>query len=155
MLFATDTCFWEHFNRVFSLIKWDIRPLIQNYLWGITLEVQKELVHFDLTDFVPLNDPQLIPVKTREIDIFLEKNPFLREYDLADQTLLYTCIRDGNQLLTDDGGLFLEAQALRIQLLNVPLFSLYLVRDDLLVKKQAYRLLRHWQDQKCYAQRET
>ena len=73
---------------------------------------------------------------------------------LADQTLLYTCIRDGNQLLTDDGGLFLEAQALRIQLLNVPLFSLYLVRDHLLVKKQAYRLLRHWQDQKCYAQRE-
>jgi hypothetical protein len=153
MLFATDSCFWEHFERVFFLIQWDIRPIMEKYLWGITTEVQKELIHFDLTSFVPLNEAQLIPVNSKELKLFLEKNSFIEEYDIADQTLLYSCIRDGNQLLTDDGGLFLEAQALKIEVFNLPLFSLYLVRDELLSKKQAYRLLHHWEEQKCYPQR--
>jgi hypothetical protein len=153
MLFAIDCCAWIHIQDIFINLHFDLRPMIQNYKWGFTNAVQIELVNFHQETFVPFADANLIPVESKELERYLVKNPFLKEFDVADQTLLYTSKRDNNIVVTDDGGLYIEAQAAKIATFNLPQFCLYLVRDGSLERKKLNPILTYWEKKKCYRQK--
>jgi hypothetical protein len=150
MQFATDTCFWMHIREIYEEIHIDLRPTINHFLWGVTNEVQKEMIHFRLGTFIPFSEANLIPIDMSDFGKFLTLNSFLKEYDNADQTLLYSCQRDKNILLTDDGGLYLEAQSYNIDVLDLPQFCIYLIRDGLLPKKKINLLFKFWEINKYY-----
>lgn len=151
MQFVTDTCFWTHVCHLFTQIRIDLRSPLNAYLWGITTAVQEELLHFNLEEFVPFKNANLIPITHAEFDRFLIKYPHLREFDHADISVLYAAQRDGNIILTDDGGVYLEAVSMKLAVLYLPDWCLYLVRDAGLAKHECAKILRFWEENGVYS----
>lgn len=143
-----------HLKELYESLKLDLRPLFSDFRWGITAEIEKELEHYQLGSFFSWRQGYQVPVSEQEIDHFQQMFPTIKEYDLADQTLLIVGKRDHAIILTDDGGLYLECQAMGIRTLLLAQFLLALARDGALEKSEVYRALRFWESVGRYPKRE-
>lgn len=67
-----------------------------------------------------------------------------RKYDLADQTLTLCAYRDDSIVLTDDGGLLMELEELKLSGFLLPTFSLLMVAEGLLKKNSFAKMIKFW-----------
>lgn len=154
MIAYTDTCFWNHVKEIKDYLSIDLRIQISEIKWGTTNAVEEELIHHKLDSFVPKDQMFKIPVSESEITYFEKKYPSLNEFDYADQTLIVVGKRDNAIILTDDGDLFIQCQALNISVLLLPQFLLFLVRKSILKKNEAHRCIRFWEENGRYKARD-
>ncbi len=154
MLYLTDTCFWKHAHLLFEDTSVDIRALLNRYRWGYSLEIKKELLHYRLTNFLSQDEAHLIPISTKDWQIFNSKYPYLQDFDKPDQSLILIALRDQNVILTDDGSLFIEAKALHISSFLLPLFLINQVKFGYCSKKKLNQCLRFWEIHGLYAKRD-
>jgi hypothetical protein len=131
----------------------DLRPQLYLFRIGMTEEVWKEIVHFQLAEFTSKEELYIAPISSLEIEQALTKFPTLQIFDLADQTLIMAAIRDQGVILTDDGDLFLEAQAMGIQVLRLPMFCLELARNTDFPKRTVHQCLKYWEEHGSYEKR--
>jgi predicted nucleic acid-binding protein len=154
MLYVIDTCFWTHLKSLFDKGNIDIRPIFEDYRWGMTKEIEKELVYYQLTEFIPIEQAQIIPITEKEWNFFSSKDSFLETLDKADQSLILIAMRDNECILTDDNAIFLEAQALGIPVFLLPLFIVNQAKFNVLSKKDARSCFAFWIKNKFYPQKE-
>ena len=141
-IFLVDTCFLSHVRELYIELKYDLRPIINIFRWGFTDEVRFELEHRGMitqgVSFICSKDAFRIPVREEEIGKARAKYPTISHFDLADQTLIIAGLRDNCVILTDDGELFLECLALGIQVLRLPHFFLFLVKNYFIDKYKVF-----------------
>ncbi len=154
MHFLTDTCFWLHSFELFTNKIIDIRPIFTDFNWGITSEVRKELINFENEGFLNFDNIDIIPVSNDEILRFQKKYPTISHFDIADQTLIVVALREPCVILTDDGGLLMESQALQIKALFLPQFLLNLVKYGNVPKNTYYKCLRYWEKTDSYPKKQ-
>ena len=85
-----------------------------------------------------------MPINESELNRFTNKNLTSISFDLADQTLLLSGQRDSGTILTDDYDLMLEAYALKINVLRLPAFLIFLLKNNQIEKKIVNIALRYW-----------
>ena len=124
MLLFIDTCFWSHARELAEVNVLDLRPYLHQFRVGVTEKTWMEITHFHLEEFVAKADLYVVPLTDRELDQNRAKFPTLQGLDNADQTLIITALRDQGVILTDDGDMLLEAQALGIRVVRLPMFCL-------------------------------
>lgn len=154
MIYIIDTCFWAHLQILWNKGKIDLRPILEQYQWGITKEIEKEIDHFQLSEFIPMVQAQRIPITEKEWSAFWAKYPYLDSLDKTDQSIILIAIRDSDCILTDDNGIFLEAQALGIPVFLLPLFVINQAKIGVMPKKEAKKCLVFWNQNNLYSQRE-
>jgi hypothetical protein len=152
-LILTDTCFWTHVKDVYDSLQIDLREVLDNFRWGTTKAIQAEIEARKLTGFFHVDQGYLIPVSDVEIATMIRMVPMIAEFDYEDQTLIVAAIREKATVLTDDGALFLECQALSLETMQLPHFCLQLTKASLLDKTSVYQMLRHWNDTSRFASR--
>ncbi|MHA1733265.1 MAG: hypothetical protein ACTSU5_15060 [Promethearchaeota archaeon] len=142
-------------RELFTSTGLDLRLAINNYKWGTTPAVVEELVHRDLyPGFIDLPQGFTIPVSGAELESTQDKYPWLRELDRADQTLIVAAIRDEGVVLTDDGGLIMECQAIRVPALRVPDFCIRMVAEREVPKSALSKALKYWGEIHRYSKRD-
>jgi hypothetical protein len=146
MLFLTDTCFWTHLKELSTNTSVDLRKIMSSFKWGITREVSKEISYFNVGEYFPKEESYLVPISKKELNSVKKKYPFIKELDIADQTLIVAALRDNGIILTDDGDLFMFSDSISIKVLLLPHFFLSLVKSNYLKKNQAYKALRFWEE---------
>lgn len=154
MIAYTDTCFWNHVKEIFDSLSIDLRIPLFEIKCGMTKAVEEEIIFHRLDSFVPINQMFKIPVSEQEINDFLRKYPSLSEFDYPDQTLIVVGRRDNAIILTDDGELFIQCQALNIYVLLLPQFLLFLVNKSIFKKTEVYRCIRFWEENGRYKARD-
>jgi rRNA-processing protein FCF1 len=154
MIFLTDTCFWKHIEEIHLHKKIDLRPSISLYKWGITLSVKQELTHFEIEEFLKIDEAFLIPVSDKEIKKYQQQYPFFIEYDIADQTLMVVAIRDRCPILTDDRSLFRAARSIGIEALLLPHFCLFLIKEGQISKRDVAQIIKFWEESKRFKLKE-
>ena len=154
MIFLTDTCFWLHSFELFTYKIIDIQPIFNDFKWGITSEVRKELINFENESFLNYDNINIIPVSNDEILSSQRKYPTISNFDIADQTLIIVALREPCVILTDDGGLLMESQALQIKAFLLPQFLLNLVKEGIVSKNIYYQCLRYWEKTKSYPKKQ-
>ncbi|MHA1921123.1 MAG: hypothetical protein ACTSWX_15345 [Promethearchaeota archaeon] len=154
MIFLTNTCFWLHSFELFTNKIIDIRPNFNDFKWGITSEIRKELINFENEGFLNFDNIDIIPVSNDEILRFQKKYPTISHFDLADQTLIIVALREPSVILTDDGGLLMESQALQIKTFFLPQFLLILVKEGTIPKNTYYKCLRYWEKTNSYPKKQ-
>ena len=150
MLFLTDTCFWKHIQEIYDGITLDLRHIIKNYKWGITEEVKKELSHFELGNFFPIEECYIVPISEIELQSYQSKYNFFAEYDLADQTLMVASLRDQYLLLTDDRSLYRTSLSVNIKSMLLPHFLIFLLKNGDMNKNQIAKILKFWESIKRF-----
>ncbi len=145
MMLITDTCFWMHVREIHEGLGFDLRPVLNKVRWGLTAEVKEEIKERRAVDFIPEGQGFLIPVSNDELEGFSRRSPTIKEFDLADQTLIVVATRDRGIVLTDDGGLYIECQGLGIDVLMLPQLCVSLARSGQLDKNDVYKMLRFWE----------
>ncbi len=150
MFLFIDTCFWGHVVELANKNQLDLRPILFQYRVGTTEETWKEMRHFRLDPFVAKKDLYVAPVSRVDLQEALVRYPTLKEYDIADQTLIIAAVQEAGTLLTDDRDLLLEAQSRSIPAVRLPMFCLDLAKAGALTKTQVYQCLRFWEDTKYY-----
>ncbi|MHA1648404.1 MAG: hypothetical protein ACTSVL_12615 [Promethearchaeota archaeon] len=145
MIIFIDTCFWSHSYELFKEKIFDIRKVIENYRWGLTQSVIREIKHFKLDKFVPIDHAFIVPLSKSLIDKKLSMNLTFKEFDKADQSLLIVGMQNSGIILTDDGNLLLECIAMKISAMRLPVFLLKLVEEGKVSKTIFYRCLRFWE----------
>lgn len=93
-----------------------------------------------------MNDAFLVPVSPGELERAVHRVPSLAEFDPADRTLIVAAMRDASTVLTDDGGLYMFAQAMGVATLLLPQFCLSTARAGILAKNTVYKALRAWEE---------
>ncbi len=143
-------------HAIFEGTRLDLRPLLAEFKWGFSREVIAELQDFGYgpNSFIPFSEAIISPVSAGEIKALLKKYPWLADYDKADQSLIVVAIRDGGVVLTDDGGLLIDCQALRIPAFRLPDFCLRLVAEGDLRKNEMGALLKYWETVHRYSKKE-
>jgi len=154
MKFLTDTCFWLHSFELFSNKIIDIRSVFNDFQWGITSEIRKEFINFENESFLNYDNIDIVPVSNDEILRSQKKYPTISNFDLADQTLIIAALREPSTILTDDGGLLMESQALHINAFFLSQFLLSLVKDGIVPKNTYYQCLRYWEKTKTYPKKQ-
>jgi len=154
MLLLMDTCAWSHSEILETEHIFDIRPFLGKFRVGATEEILKELKYYRLHIFVSLQDLFLVPLSSSEWEQALQKYPTLEALDKADQSLVIAALRDKSLLVTDDGDLFLESQALGVDIFRLPAFLLKLARQVNLSKTTVYKCLRFWEERGSYKKRD-
>jgi len=149
-----DTCSWNRIKDLSDSKIFDLRPIIAQFQCGITEEVQKELEYYHLTSFVGEESTEIIPISSRELNIFRTKYPFLTSLDLADQTLIIVGLRDESVIITEDGELFMGCIGMKVNALRLPMLLLMLTRDGIIPKNQCARIIRYWEEQCRYKQKD-
>jgi protein associated with RNAse G/E len=132
-------------QELYHEIDLDFRNILSSYKWGLTPEIKKELIYYNVIDFVPINDGILIPITEKELEKLSTKYPTVLEFDIADQTALVVAQRENAIILTDDGSLLLEAQALNLISFRLPIFAMNQIGQKLLDKKEFLQALRFWE----------
>ena len=155
-MFLTDTCFWNHIRFLYQETnkKIDFRKIIYQYRWGITKEILKEIQNYQLNSFIDINGAVKITISENEWKTFTRKYSFLSDLDRADQSLLLVAQREKAVILSDDGELFLESQALKIDCLLLPLFLIQQIRMGMISKKNFNQCLRFWEKRRSYAKKQ-
>ncbi len=105
-------------------------------------------------EFYSPQELYVVPLSQHDWEQGIKRYPTLGELDRADQTLLIVALRYRNLLVTDDGDLFLEGQALGLDVFRLPTFFLKLAREDFLSKTAVYPCLRFWEEQGSYKNRD-
>ena len=154
MKFLTDTCFWLHSFELFTNKIIDIRSVFNDFQWGITSEIRKELINFENEGFLNYDNIDIVPVSDDEILRIQKIYPTTSHFDIADQTLIVAALREPCVILTDDGGLLMESQALQIKALFLPQFLLSLVKEGVVSKNTYYQCLRYWEKTKSYPKKQ-
>ena len=106
--------------------------------------VREEFEYFGLYDFFQKDNFYIVPINESELNRFTNKNLTSISFDLADQTLLLSGQRDSGTILTDDYDLMLEAYALKINVLRLPAFLIFLLKNNQIEKKIVNIALRYW-----------
>jgi hypothetical protein len=145
MMLITDTCFWMHLREIHEGLGVDLRLVLNKVRWGLTDEVKEEIKERRAADFIPEGQGFLIPVSDDEMEAFCKRSPTIKQFDLADQTLIVVATRDHGIVLTDDGGLYIECQGLGIDVLMLPQLCINLARNGQLDKNDVYKMLRFWE----------
>ncbi len=154
MFLLMDTSAWSY-SRVLNDEKiLDIRPTLRVIRVGLTEEILKEFLSYHLDEFYSPQELYIVPLSQHDWEQDIKRYPTLGELDRADQTVLIVTLRDRNLLVTDDGDLFLEGQALGLDLFRLPTFFLKLARDNFLSKTAVYQCLRFWEEQGSYKNRD-
>lgn len=154
MKFLTDTCFWLHSFELFINKIIDIRSVFNDFQWGITSEIRTELINFENEGFLNYDNINIVSVSNDEILKFQIKYPTISHFDIADQTLIIIALSEPCVILTDDGGLLMESQALQIKALFLPQFLLNLVKEGVVPKNTYYQCLRYWEKTKSYPKKQ-
>jgi hypothetical protein len=154
MLFLTDTCFWTHAIELLLEKIIDIPNLLSNFRWGITDEVRKEMMNFKLDQNIPLSQAYMIPITPKEWAQFNQRYSIYSHYDLADQSLFLCAIRDRSTILTDDGGIVMELEAIGQSAFFLSTFLLGLTANHQIEKKTMYRCLRYWGEIESYSKKQ-
>ncbi len=154
MKFLTDTCFWLHSFELFTNKIIDIRLVFNDFQWGITSEIRRELINFENEGFLNYDNINIGSVSDDELLRFQKKHPTISHFDIADQTLIVAALREPCVILTDDGGLLMESQALQIKALFLPQFLLNLVKEGVVSKNTYYQCLRYWEKNKSYPKKQ-
>ncbi|MCF2138567.1 MAG: hypothetical protein K9W44_00760 [Candidatus Lokiarchaeota archaeon] len=132
----------------------DFRKIIYQYRWGITKEILKEIYNYQLDSFIDVKAAVKITITENEWKIFTRKYSFLSDLDKADQSLLLVAQHEKAVILSDDGELFLESQALKIDCLLIPLFLIQQTKMGMVSKKIGYQCLRFWEKRRSYAKKQ-
>ena len=151
MIFLIDTCFWSHIKDLYDSNIIDLYPIINQFKWGLTEEIKKEIMHFRLDQYIHLNDAYSIPVSKTELENYQKIYFPIKNFDIADQTLIIAGKRDNLTVLTDDGALYMECLAQKIDSFLLPNFSIILVKYGDLEKNSMFKMLRFWEKTKRYS----
>ncbi len=149
-----DTSAWSHSKVLNDEKILDIRPILRVFRVGVTKEILKELLPYHLDEFSSPQELYVVPLSQHDWEQGVKRYPTLGELDRADQTLMIVALRDRNLLVTDDGDLFLERQALGLDVFRLPSFFLKLARDNFLSKTAVYQCPRFWEEQESYKNRD-
>ena len=128
----------------------DIRVILSKMRWGVSRDVLNEIQHLKIEPFFPTLDAYIVPLTSNEITTFQKRLPSIKYLDSADISLLTIALRDGDVVLSDDGGLIAECDALHIPYFKLPTFLLNLVVNNQLSKRDAYRAYRFWEKEGRY-----
>ena len=71
--------------------------------------------------------------------------PFFRDFDEADQTLLWASMQDSSVIISDDGGLNAAALSIGKKAIFLPDFCFFLVKEGLISKNEMRRALKYWE----------
>lgn len=154
MLFLTDTCFWSHVNELNENNIWNIKEILSFFRICTTDAVKKEIIHYKLEKFVPLDKIFMIPVSQQD---FAENLNILPDIDEADQSLIIASRKNPNEkpiILTDDGELLAELIQTRIPGMRLPVFILMLIRCGLVSKNIGVNCLKFWEKVGRYKKKE-
>ena len=153
-MFLIDTCFCSHLKEIYDQEKIDLRSYLFNFPLGITEDLRKELEHFDLFEFIPFDKFYLISYSTSDFSNFQIDHVIIKNFDLADQGLLFLGKRDNGIILSDDYDLMVEASTLGLKVLRLPSFCLYLFKENILPKKIFNQILHFWDINHLYSLKE-
>ena len=154
MMLLIDTCFWSHAHQLFLAKIWDIRPILTHFRLGSTEEVSKELYHFNLHHFVPIDRILLVSVLEND---YMTYQRYIPPLDRTDQSLLIAMRKISHEepiLLTDDGELLSEVLQTNLSGMKLPVFVLWLVWNALVEKKIGAKCIRFWEKQKQFKKKE-
>ena len=153
MLLLVDTCFWNHNLDLFKSKIFDIRPILFDHTIVLTEEVKKEIIHYKIDIFVPLNQIYILPISKDEFDKYSD----LDYLDDADRTLIIAYdkkLQDFPFILTDDEEFLEECLQTNKRVMNLPQFMLELVREDLVKKNTVAKCLKFWTKRKTHKKKE-
>lgn len=150
MTFLMDTCTWMHLFELYVEKQYDFRGLLSDFKWGLTEEVKEEIIHFQIDEYVKLDEAYVFPITLIEFEQFQKMYPSIVELDKADQTLLLIGKREEQPIITDDTDLFLEAKSMGLECYLLPLFILKMVEQAIISKKDGRKILKYWEDNKNY-----
>jgi hypothetical protein len=122
--------------------------------WGYTNQIKAEYLNYNLQKFIPLQTGYMIPVSDEEINRNQQRKPFMKEFDVPDQTLAYIAERDHAVLLTDDSDLLFEVLSWGLPCYRLPVFCLTLATNGLIKKKTVAQALRFWEEYGLYDKRD-
>ncbi len=150
MLFLLDTCALNHIRELFEHRIVDLRKILPQFHTATTNAVVKEWVNYELDLFFPTPNCHLIPVPTLGVDRMNSRFPFFRDFDKADQTLLWTSLHESSVIISDDGGLIAAALSIGKKALFLPDFCIFLVKDGFLSKNIMRKALKFWETKHRY-----
>ncbi len=145
MIFLTDTCFWAHASELNDSNIWNINEILFSFRICTTDAVKKEIIHFKLDTFVPLDRIFLISVSTQDV---AENYGNLPDIDEADQSLLIAARKNPNEkpiILSDDGELISEILQTGMLGMRLPVFILMLIKWGLVTKNLGAKCLKFWE----------
>lgn len=151
-MFFFDTCFWTHAKIVLDQKIFDFRILIDRYQFGFTPHVKEEIDNY-LPGYLDFSKFYSKPVLQQDFNEFRIKNPLLHNYDLADQSLIIIGLKYKDIILSDDRELLAECHNYRIKAFHLVDFSLLLVKENILMKNQAHKIIKCIVDHKIIAKK--
>ena len=154
LIFLTDTCFWTHTNELNENNIWNINEILFSFRVCTTDAVKKEIIHFKLDKFVPLDRIFIISVSTQD---FAENSNNLPDIDEADQSLIIAARKNPNEkpiILSDDGELISEIIQTGMLGMRPPVFILMLIKWGLVTKNLGARCLKFWEKVGRFKKRE-
>lgn len=151
-MFFSDTCFWIHAKLVSDKKIYDFRDLLEDFDFGITNQVRKEL-DYHLQNYLNYNDLFMKPVTTKDFESTRKINPFLEHFDIADQSLFIIGYKFGDVIVSDDRALITECQGYKIRAFHMVDLSLFLVQHQYISKNTAHKIIKFLGDQRVIAKR--
>jgi rRNA-processing protein FCF1 len=154
MYFITDTCFWSHLKELEIRTNVNLRELINQFRWGFPQSVIEELSARSILEWINLEEAYIYPLSKKEQEIAIKKYPFLKDFDYADQEVIFIAKRDNSIILTDDGGLASTALSMGIDFLRVPDFILFLFQNSFIDKHIYSHIFKQISKMKRYKEKE-
>lgn len=140
-MFFTDTCFWTHSKLITDKQIYDFRNLLEKFEFGITPQIIKELNHY-LPDYLPLEKFFHKPINDQNIQAAQKRNPFLSNFDVADQSLFTTGLLFEDVIINDDRELLAECVQFKITAFHMGDFVLLLISQDIIEKRIGSRIFK-------------
>jgi hypothetical protein len=113
-----------------------------------------ELNYYEIDSFLNESEDSLVEFSQQELENHLKQYPDHIKFDLADQQLLGSALRDKAIILTDDMALYLEAIGIDVISMRLPHFCLFLVKNGLLRKNHARKIIIFWEKKHAYKLKE-
>jgi rRNA-processing protein FCF1 len=149
-----DTCFLLHSQELYRNNIIDIRSSLMLWRIAITHEVAKELNHYKLDKFIPINEMTILSILKSTRKKYLEQYDYLLQFDKADQSLWFNAVNSKNIVLTDDGELYEELRQMKIRTFRLPSFIVFLVKLGQISKNQALKCIKFWEINRSYKKKQ-
>ncbi|MHA1521947.1 MAG: hypothetical protein ACTSRK_17360 [Promethearchaeota archaeon] len=145
MYFLLDTCALNHCRELQEHDLLDLREIFGQFRIGITNAIVKEWENYELSRFFALSNCSLLPVSDQDLDEMISRFPFFRDFDVADQTLLFVTTQESSIIISDDGGLNAAALSIGKKAIFLPDFCIFLVEKGLISKNEVRGALKFWE----------
>ncbi len=140
-----DTCALNHIWELHENNLLDLRAILLQFRIGITKEIVKEWENYDLVRFFSPSNCYLLPILDQDIEKMNIRFPFFRDFDVADQTLLWALMQESSVIISDDGGLNAAALSIGKKAIFLPDFCIFLVKEGLISKNEVRKALKFWE----------